>query len=43
MIVLPYFLAIALPVLPAGAADWLLRITPAAAFAIQQSMRSTRR
>jgi len=25
-------------VLPAGAADWLLRITPAAAFAIQQSI-----
>jgi ABC-type transport system involved in multi-copper enzyme maturation permease subunit len=34
-IVLPYLLAIS--VLPAGAAQWLLRITPAAAFAIQQS------
>jgi ABC-type transport system involved in multi-copper enzyme maturation permease subunit len=34
-IVLPYLLA--LSVLPAGAAQWLLRITPAAAFAIQQS------
>jgi ABC-type transport system involved in multi-copper enzyme maturation permease subunit len=34
-IVLPYLLAIS--VLPAGAARWLLRITPAAAFAIQQS------
>jgi hypothetical protein len=33
--VLPYLLA--LTVLPAGAAQWLLRITPAAAFALQQS------
>jgi ABC-type transport system involved in multi-copper enzyme maturation permease subunit len=36
-IVLPYFFATPLSVLPAGAADWLLRITPAAAFAIQQT------
>ena len=35
-LVLPYFLATS--VLAAGPADWLLRITPAAAFAIQQSM-----
>lgn len=35
VIVLPYLLAIS--VLPAGAAKWLLRIAPAAAFAIQQS------
>jgi ABC-type transport system involved in multi-copper enzyme maturation permease subunit len=35
VIVLPYLLA--LTVLPAGAADWLLRITPAAAFAVQQT------
>jgi ABC-type transport system involved in multi-copper enzyme maturation permease subunit len=34
-IVLPYVLTAALPVLPAAAADWLLRITPAAGFAIQ--------
>jgi ABC-type transport system involved in multi-copper enzyme maturation permease subunit len=34
-IVLPYLLAVS--VLPAGAARWLLRITPAAAFALQQS------
>ena len=34
-IVLPYFLCVA-AVVPAGAADWLLRITPAAGFAIQQ-------
>ncbi len=36
-IVLPYVLGIA-SVLPPGATDWLLRLTPAAAFAIQQSM-----
>jgi len=37
-IVRPYFFATALPVLPASAADWLLRVTPAAAFAIQQTI-----
>jgi ABC-type transport system involved in multi-copper enzyme maturation permease subunit len=36
-IVLPYILAVA-SVLPAGPAEWLLRLTPAAAFAVQQSM-----
>jgi ABC-type transport system involved in multi-copper enzyme maturation permease subunit len=36
-IVLPYILAVA-SVLPAGAAQWLTRLTPAAAFAIEQSM-----
>jgi ABC-type transport system involved in multi-copper enzyme maturation permease subunit len=36
-LVLPYILATA-SVLPAGAAEWLLRVTPAAAFAIQQSV-----
>ncbi|HEX5404988.1 MAG TPA: ABC transporter permease subunit [Pseudonocardiaceae bacterium] len=36
-IVLPYILTIA-PVLPAGAAEWLARLTPAAAFAVQQSI-----
>jgi ABC-type transport system involved in multi-copper enzyme maturation permease subunit len=35
VIVLPYLLAVS--VLPAGAAQWLLRLTPAAAFAMQQS------
>jgi hypothetical protein len=35
LIVLPYLLA--MTVLPTGAAQWLLRVTPAAAFAIQQS------
>ena len=33
--VLPYLLAMS--VLPSGAADWVLRVTPAAAFAAQQS------
>jgi ABC-type transport system involved in multi-copper enzyme maturation permease subunit len=35
-IVLPYFLAVTSAV-PTGAAQWLLRLTPAAAFAVQQS------
>ncbi len=38
-IVLPYLLAIALPVLPASAADWLLRVTPAAGFAVEQTVQ----
>jgi ABC-type transport system involved in multi-copper enzyme maturation permease subunit len=36
-IVLPYLLAVA-SVLPAGVSQWLLRLTPAAAFAIQQTL-----
>jgi len=36
-IVLPYILAVA-SVLPASAGQWLLRVTPAAAFAVQQSL-----
>ncbi|TDU03174.1 ABC-type transport system involved in multi-copper enzyme maturation permease subunit [Streptomyces sp. 846.5] len=39
VIVLPYILASA-SVLPAGPSEWLLRITPAAGFAIQQSLRA---
>jgi ABC-type transport system involved in multi-copper enzyme maturation permease subunit len=35
VVVLPYLLA--MTVLPAGAAQWLLRVSPAAAFALQQS------
>ena len=35
MIVLPFILGVA-GLLPFGAAQWLLRVTPAAAFAIQQ-------
>jgi len=37
MIVVPYVLAFASP-LPVGVSEWLLRITPAAGFAIQQSV-----
>ncbi|MEN3356314.1 MAG: hypothetical protein V7637_296 [Mycobacteriales bacterium] len=36
-VILPYFLAVTSAV-PTAAAEWLLRITPAAAFAIQQSV-----
>ena len=36
VLVLPYLLAVSL--LPAGPADWLLRVTPAAGFAIEQSV-----
>ena len=36
-IVLPYMLATIPGVLPAGAEEWLVRVTPAAGFAIQQS------
>jgi ABC-type transport system involved in multi-copper enzyme maturation permease subunit len=36
-IVLPYLLGVA-SILPVSASDWLLRITPAAAFAIQQAI-----
>jgi len=36
VIVVPYFLA-AIATLPVGVADWLLRVTPAAAFAVQQA------
>ena len=35
-VILPYLLTAAFPVLPAGAADWVLRVTPAAGFAIKQ-------
>ena len=38
LIVVPYFFASPLAVLPAGAGDWLLRLTPAAGFAIQQTI-----
>jgi ABC-type transport system involved in multi-copper enzyme maturation permease subunit len=37
--VLPYILAMA-SVLPAGPAQWLLRLSPAAAFAVQQSVQA---
>jgi ABC-type transport system involved in multi-copper enzyme maturation permease subunit len=35
-VIAPYLLTAAIPVLPAGAADWVLRVTPAAGFAIRQ-------
>jgi ABC-type transport system involved in multi-copper enzyme maturation permease subunit len=35
-VILPYLLTAAIPVLPAGTADWVLRVTPAAGFAIRQ-------
>jgi hypothetical protein len=38
VIVLPYLLAVPIPVLPLGVADWLMRVTPAAAFAVQQTV-----
>ena len=37
-VILPYLLTAAFPVLPAGAADWVLRVTPAAGFAIKQAI-----
>ncbi|MEJ3744585.1 hypothetical protein WEI85_14980 [Actinomycetes bacterium KLBMP 9797] len=37
-VVVPYLLA-ALPLLPDGVSDWLLRITPAAGFAVLQTVR----
>jgi hypothetical protein len=37
-IIVPYLLAAVSPVLPTGAADWLLRLTPAAGFAVQQAI-----
>jgi ABC-type transport system involved in multi-copper enzyme maturation permease subunit len=37
LIVLPYVLAF-VSALPAGVAEWLLRLTPAAAFAVQQTI-----
>jgi ABC-type transport system involved in multi-copper enzyme maturation permease subunit/regulation of enolase protein 1 (concanavalin A-like superfamily) len=37
VIVLPYLLAVSTPLLPVAASDWLLRLTPAAGFAIQQT------
>jgi ABC-type transport system involved in multi-copper enzyme maturation permease subunit len=37
VIVLPFILGVA-SILPPGAADWVLRLTPAAGFALQQSL-----
>jgi ABC-type transport system involved in multi-copper enzyme maturation permease subunit len=38
VIVLPYLLTVTTPLLPTGPTDWLARVTPAAAFAVQQTL-----
>jgi ABC-type transport system involved in multi-copper enzyme maturation permease subunit len=38
VIVLPYLLIVAVPILPLGPADWLARVSPAAGFAVQQTL-----
>jgi ABC-type transport system involved in multi-copper enzyme maturation permease subunit len=38
VIILPYLLAVVTPAMPVAVADWVLRITPTAAFAIQQTI-----
>jgi ABC-type transport system involved in multi-copper enzyme maturation permease subunit len=38
VIVLPYLFTVAAPILPYGPAGWLLRLTPVAAFAVQQTL-----
>ena len=40
VVVLPYLLTVTIPLLPAGPTDWLARVTPAAAFAVQQTLIS---
>ena len=37
-IVAPYILVAQIPFIPAGVTDWLTRVTPAAAFAVQQTL-----
>jgi hypothetical protein len=34
LIAVPYVLSVSIPVVPLGVADWLMRVTPAAAFAV---------
>jgi ABC-type transport system involved in multi-copper enzyme maturation permease subunit len=36
--VLPYLLTVAVPILPVGPTNWLARVTPAAGFAVQQTL-----
>jgi ABC-type transport system involved in multi-copper enzyme maturation permease subunit len=38
VVVLPYLLTVTTPLLPAGPTGWLARVTPAAAFAVQQTL-----
>jgi ABC-type transport system involved in multi-copper enzyme maturation permease subunit len=38
VVVVPWFLAVSSPALPATVSDWLLRVSPSAALAIQQTI-----
>jgi ABC-type transport system involved in multi-copper enzyme maturation permease subunit len=38
LIAVPYVLTVPIPVLPLAAADWVMRLTPAAAFAVEQTV-----
>ena len=38
VIVAPYLFSVAIPILPPGATEWVARVTPAAAFAVQQTL-----
>jgi ABC-type transport system involved in multi-copper enzyme maturation permease subunit len=38
VLVLPYLFTVAVPILPLGPADWLARVSPAAGFAVQQTL-----
>ena len=38
LIAAPYVLSVSIPVLPLNLADWLMRVTPAAAFAVEQTV-----
>jgi hypothetical protein len=38
LIAVPYVLSVSIPVVPLGVADWLTRVTPAAAFAVEQTV-----
>jgi ABC-type transport system involved in multi-copper enzyme maturation permease subunit len=38
LIAVPYVLAVSIPVVPLDVADWLMRLTPAAAFAVEQTV-----
>ena len=38
VVVLPYLLTVTTPLLPAGPTEWLARVTPVAAFAVQQTL-----
>jgi ABC-type transport system involved in multi-copper enzyme maturation permease subunit len=38
LIVVPYVLTVPVPVLPLGVANWLMRVSPASAFAVEQTV-----